>query len=81
MRKGEQKSQNSQEAPLIEIIDKLKREKAQNELYMETSDLKLIKDRSPNAIISHKKYANPHSRSQPSIGTVVIHSKTAPISG
>ena len=43
----------------------------------ETFDLSLIKERKRNAIISHQKYANPHSRSYPSIGTVVIHSKTA----
>ena len=58
---------------MIDVIDKLKREKAQNDLMMETSDFRLIKERAPNAIISHKKYSNPHISSQPSINTVVRH--------
>ena len=58
---------------MIDVIDKLKREKAQNELMMETSDFRMIKERAPNAIISHKKYSNPHTSSQPFIDTVVMH--------
>ena len=57
----EMREARSDGKPLIDIIDKLKREKAQSELMMETSDLRLTKERAPNAIISHKKYENPHS--------------------
>ena len=59
-----------QEPPLIDVIDSLKREREMSAARFEASDLNKIKERSPNAIISHMKYSNPLICSPPHLNSV-----------